>query len=105
MLLVLLLLTTEQGNAFECSKARTVIFPCWSFFNRIEDKPSRNCCNGVEYIKSLTPTLNERRTACECIKGLAINFPVFSEELAASLSKRCGINMGFTISKYIDCNK
>ncbi|MCI73013.1 non-specific lipid-transfer protein, partial [Trifolium medium] len=65
----------EQANAFDCEAAKTSVFPCGTFLIGVVAEPSSTCCSGVQNIKSSTPTLNDRRAACECLKEAASHFP------------------------------
>ncbi|GAU30878.1 hypothetical protein TSUD_15640 [Trifolium subterraneum] len=105
ILLVLLLLAIEQGNAFDCEEAKTSLFPCGIFLIGFVTEPSTTCCSGVQNLKSSTPTLNDRRVACQCLKEAASHYPYIREDLAVSLPQRCGVDINVTLSRNIDCNK
>jgi hypothetical protein len=95
----------EQGNAFDCEQAKTSVYPCGMFLIGVAAEPSTSCCSGVEKLKSSTPTVDDRRAACECLKEAASHYPFLREDLAASLPKLCNVDISFTISRNIDCNK
>ncbi|PNX92038.1 non-specific lipid-transfer protein [Trifolium pratense] len=103
--LVLLLLIVEQGNAFDCEEAKTSLFPCGIFLIGADTEPSTTCCSGVNNLKSSTPTVADRRAACECLKEAASHFPNIREDLAASLPQLCCVDINFTINKNINCKK
>jgi hypothetical protein len=103
--LILFLLVVEHGNAFDCEEAKTSVFPCGIFLIGLAAEPSTTCCNGVTNLKSSTPTVEDRRAACECLKEAASHFPNIREDLAASLPELCCVDISFTISKNIDCKK
>jgi hypothetical protein len=105
LLLVLLLLSMEQGNAIDCEEAKTSVYPCGTFLIGAATEPSTSCCSGVQNLKSSTPTVDDRRATCECLKEAASHYPFLREDLAVSLPKLCNVDINFTISKNIDCNK
>ncbi|XP_058734673.1 non-specific lipid-transfer protein A-like [Vicia villosa] len=104
MLLVLLLLTMEQVHGFDCEQAKTSVHSCTSFLVGDDAEPSTTCCDGIKLIKSSVTTVDERRAACECIKNWASNIPNIKEDLAISLPKRCGVDIGFPITPNMNCN-
>ncbi|XP_061342785.1 non-specific lipid-transfer protein A-like [Gastrolobium bilobum] len=105
LVLALLVLTVEPGKALTCPEAETLVFPCIGYLGGVGGAgPSVACCDGIKNLKSSTPTTNERRAACQCLKDAAIQFPALRDDLAASLPKRCGVDVGFNITKNIDCN-
>lgn len=104
-LLVLLLLTMEQGNAFDCEQAKTSVQPCTSFLVGGDAEPSASCCSGLNGLKSSTPTVEEQRAACECLKEFARSNPNIKDDLSLSLPKHCGVDVSFPISKNMNCNE
>ncbi|CAL0317520.1 unnamed protein product [Lupinus luteus] len=105
-LVAILLLTSEPGEGFDCDDAKEELIPCLEYIiGEGGDAPSSECCDGVIDLKSSTPTKNDRRVACECIKAAASGFSGVRDDLAASLPKQCGVKLGFNISRNINCNR
>lgn len=104
MLLVLLLLTMEQVHGFDCEQAKTSIHPCTPFLVGDDNEPSASCCSGLQDLKSSTPTVDDQRAACECLKDFATHYPI-KDDLAQSLPKRCSVDFNFPISKDMNCNE
>ncbi|OIW02829.1 hypothetical protein TanjilG_29605 [Lupinus angustifolius] len=104
-LVAILVLTSVPGEGFNCDDAKEELFPCLEYIiGEGGDAPSSECCDAVIDLKSSTPTKNDRRSACECLKAAADGFSGLRDDLAASLPKRCGVNVGFPISRNINCN-
>ncbi|CAJ2675656.1 unnamed protein product [Trifolium pratense] len=104
ILLVLLLLTMEQGNAFDCEATEKSLFPCGVFIIGGSIEPSTSCCSAVQNLKASTPTPDDKRNACICLKEVASHYPNIREDIAATLPQRCGVDINFTISKNMDCD-
>ncbi|KAK7276711.1 hypothetical protein RIF29_17856 [Crotalaria pallida] len=60
-------------------------------------------CRPRPEIINCTPTKVDRVAARECLKAAADTFHGIKEGLVVSLPKQCGIDVGFTFSKDIDC--
>lgn len=103
--LVLFLLSMEKVHGFDCGAAETSLLSCKPFLIGQDNKPPTSCCLGVRFIESSAPTVEERRAACECLKRLANQISNFRDDLAASLPELCGVHLGYTISRHMDCNK
>ncbi|KAE9606300.1 putative plant lipid transfer protein/Par allergen [Lupinus albus] len=101
----ILVLTSESGEGFSCDDVKEELFPCLDYITGEDgDTPSSECCEGIIDLKSSTRTKKDRRIACECLKAAAIGFSGLRDDLAASLPKQCGVNVGFTISSHVNCN-
>ncbi|KAK7276712.1 hypothetical protein RIF29_17857 [Crotalaria pallida] len=103
-LIMLLVITLEPIQSFDCVQAKTNLIPCLNYLiGHGDDAPSGSCCNAIQGLKSSTPTKEDRVAACECLKAAADTFHGIKEGLVASLPKQCGVDVGFTFSKDIDC--
>ncbi|CAL1392790.1 unnamed protein product [Linum trigynum] len=65
-------------------------------------QPEPASCDGVRSLKASTPTADDRRAACGCVKAAAARYPV-KDAAASSLPSKCGVDIGIPISKAIDC--
>ncbi|KAF7833379.1 non-specific lipid-transfer protein A [Senna tora] len=87
----------------DCEKLKLALSPCLQYLTGITTDPSPACCNGMETLKSSTPTQDDRRAACQCLKDAAAQFPI-REDRAKALPQSCGIEVGVPISKDIKCS-
>ncbi|KAF7833378.1 Non-specific lipid-transfer protein A [Senna tora] len=88
----------------DCEKLKLALSPCLQYLTGITTDPSPACCNGMETLKSSTPTQDDRRAACQCLKDAAAQFPI-REDRAKALPQSCGVEVGVPISKDIKCNE
>ncbi|KAE9596323.1 hypothetical protein Lal_00048687 [Lupinus albus] len=103
-LLAILVLKSDLGQGFNCDDAKQKISPCLSYLiGEGGNAPSIPCCNGINEMKKSTPTKEDRFAACECLKNSTSTVPGIKDDLVASLPKQCGLEIGFTISKEINC--
>ncbi|XP_058734694.1 non-specific lipid-transfer protein A-like [Vicia villosa] len=102
--LVLLLLNTEQGNALDCGQVQSSVHPCEAYLLKGANEPSAGCCSGVRSIRDSATTVEERRAACECLEKFANKYPNVRDDLIASVPVRCGVDLGYPISKAMNCN-
>jgi hypothetical protein len=104
-LLAILFHTMMLGHAFECEEAKASILPCIGYLIGSDDNPSTDCCNSVKDLKSSVPTKEDRHKACECLKKASVHFPSIREDLSNKLPKKCHVDISFTISKTMKCDR
>ncbi|XP_022637414.1 non-specific lipid-transfer protein A-like [Vigna radiata var. radiata] len=105
---VLLLLTVaamKPVNGFNCSVAKLSLIECFPFLERNQDIPSTSCCNVVSNVRASAPTKPELREACQCFTEGIVDFPKLDKDRAIQLPKLCNVDIGFPLTKDIDCNK
>ncbi|KAF1880195.1 hypothetical protein Lal_00022324 [Lupinus albus] len=103
-LVAIILVIVELGESFSCDDAKNQISPCVSYVTgQGGNAPSSECCNGVRTLAAQTPTTDDKRAACECLKAAASSVPGIKVDLANSVFKQCGVSLTFSISKDIDC--
>lgn len=88
---------------FNCDETKASMFPCVGYLTGGGD-PSIACCSAVSDLKASTPNRDDRISACKCLKEAATHIPNINDQFAAALPKRCGVDIGFPISKNINCN-
>ncbi|KOM46614.1 hypothetical protein LR48_Vigan07g031800 [Vigna angularis] len=105
---ILLLLTVaamKPVNGFSCLVAKVSLLQCLSFLNSIADIPSTSCCNAVSNVRASAPTKPELREACLCLTAAVAQFSKLEKDRAIQLPKLCKVDVGFPLTKDIDCNK
>ncbi|KAL2316851.1 hypothetical protein Fmac_030727 [Flemingia macrophylla] len=94
------------GKGYDCEAAKKSLKPCMEYLTGgIVAVPPKECCAGVEKVKSSASTKNERHAACKCLKEAVNHIPNFNETRATSLPTLCHLRIGFNISKTVDCSK
>ncbi|KAG2390958.1 uncharacterized protein HKW66_Vig0132810 [Vigna angularis] len=105
---VLLLLTVaamKPVNGFNCLITQVSLVQCLPFLGNTEDIPSTSCCDAVSTVKASTLTKPELREACQCLKATIAQFPKLNKDRVIQLPKLCKVDVGFPLTKDIDCNK
>ncbi|MCL7039924.1 hypothetical protein MKW94_015138 [Papaver nudicaule] len=67
-------------------------------------EPLDACCDGVNQIKGMAITIDEKRQACGCVKDAANKYSNIKQDAASDLPKKCGVPLSYPVSKTIDCN-
>lgn len=110
--IILLVTSVEQGEAFDCNDTKTSMMPCVLYLNATysgtggesgHDPLPLPCCDALSGVKSSTPDRDDRIAACECLKEIVGYFSGEMEFVVATLPRRCGVDIGFPITKYINC--
>ncbi|KAG2390948.1 hypothetical protein LR48_Vigan07g031100 [Vigna angularis] len=104
---VLLLLTVsamKPVNAFSCVEAKLSLLACLPFLTSSQDSPSSACCNAVSSVRASAPTKPELREACQCLTAAVGEFPNLDKDRAVQLPILCNVDVGFPLTKDIDCN-
>ncbi|CAL0316760.1 unnamed protein product [Lupinus luteus] len=103
-LLATLLLIVEPGQSLDFEDELNQLHPCLDYVTgKGGDKPSSECCKGVQALKSATPTTEDRRAACLLLKTLVGTIPEIKEDKVSSIFKKCGVTEAFPISKNVNC--
>ncbi|QCE01608.1 hypothetical protein DEO72_LG7g2907 [Vigna unguiculata] len=106
-LVIVLLLTVaamKPVNGFSCVRAKLSLLSCLPFLTTNQESPSSACCNGVRNVRASAPTKPELREACKCLKATVNETLNLNKDKAVQLPKLCNVDVGFPISKDIDCN-
>ncbi|XP_031268518.1 non-specific lipid-transfer protein A-like [Pistacia vera] len=101
--LTVLLLTVEPGRAISCGQVDSALAHCLEFLTG-GPGPSPVCCDGVMNLKAMTPTIGDRRAACECMKEAAGHYASLKSDKASQLPQACGVQIGVPITKDVDCS-
>ncbi|OMO94539.1 Plant lipid transfer protein/Par allergen [Corchorus capsularis] len=95
--------------ALSCTDVKLKLFPCLSYLQSSpwseKDGPPPSCCNGIWSLNEMADNTNDRRMACECLKGLIPKFPDIKRNLVESLPGRCKVKVPYRISPSTDCTK
>lgn len=87
-----------------CSTVYETLMPCLGYVESGGTVPAA-CCAVVKQVASAARAQPGRRAICGCLKELARAAPVSSYiDRAVGLPDRCGVQLGFKLSPYMDCN-
>ncbi|MCD7468529.1 hypothetical protein HAX54_006864 [Datura stramonium] len=63
------------------------------------------CCSGLKSLISTAKTIDDRKSFCSCIKGVASGSTSEQVARAAGLPRRCNAHVPFKINLDVDCSK
>lgn len=90
--------------AINCGLVSQSLAPCLAFLEN-GNGPSAACCKGVKTLQSLANTVQDKRTACRCMKSAAAAIPGINHKNTAALPGLCGVRIGTVAGPQTDCNK
>ncbi|QCE03166.1 non-specific lipid-transfer protein 1-like [Vigna unguiculata] len=91
------------AHAITCGQVAGSVGPCIGYLQK-GGAPSAGCCNGVKSLNAAAKTTADRRAACTCLKSLSKSISGINLGLAASLPRKCGVSIPYTISPSTNCN-
>ncbi|GAV82455.1 LTP_2 domain-containing protein [Cephalotus follicularis] len=94
-----------QATAVSCDQVNSCLAACIPYLTGLGNAPTVSCCAGVKRLTEITPTTEDRRAACDCVKKAAASFPNIKDDAASSLPIKCGVEMHIPISKNTNCAK
>ncbi|KAJ4816451.1 Non-specific lipid-transfer protein [Rhynchospora pubera] len=103
-LLVANLAAYPSEAAITCMDVDMCVAPCVSYLTGAESSPTADCCKGVERLKSLPSSTDERRFACSCVKQAASKIANLKDDAVKSLPAACKTPLPFPISLEFDCS-
>ena len=107
-LLVVLVFTVaakEASKGLTCDQEKSLVAPCLDFLTKKTDTPSTPCCQGLTKLIESTPTKEEKKAACKCLKEGASQVPNLDKDRVNNLCKTCKISVHFLFSKDLECEK
>ncbi|BAT80836.1 hypothetical protein VIGAN_03044700 [Vigna angularis var. angularis] len=102
-LLIVLVFTvtgTKASKGLTCEQEKTLVKPCLEYLTKKTDAPSTSCCDGMKQIIISSPTKEEKRAACKCLREQGSQIPNLDKDRANNLCKECKI-----MSNDLDCQK
>ncbi|CAN0837260.1 Non-specific lipid-transfer protein A [Linum grandiflorum] len=97
------IMAAKPGDAaIGCGQVDSYLAPCIPYLTTGNGDPAPKCCEGIQNLKANTPTVDDRRAACACVKDAANRYPV-KDAAASSLPTKCGVVISIPISKAINC--
>ncbi|KAK7390222.1 hypothetical protein VNO78_25521 [Psophocarpus tetragonolobus] len=90
-----------------CGQVVSNLTPCISYVVYGGATVPGQCCNGIRNLNSMARTKQDRQAVCNCIKNGVRNsgftYSKYNLNLAASLPKKCRVNIPYQISPDTDC--
>ncbi|XP_019177906.1 PREDICTED: non-specific lipid-transfer protein A-like [Ipomoea nil] len=96
------LAAVRLGQAIDCQTVDLIISSCLGYLQEGGAHPPMECCDSFRNLLRGTPTQQDRRDACECLKATAAR-PDIKADVAAVLPWSCGLASSITISRDINC--
>ncbi|XP_075512479.1 non-specific lipid-transfer protein 1-like [Primulina tabacum] len=105
VLVALAVATPAAEGQLSCGQVTSALAPCFDYVLRGGLTVPSNCCYGVKSLYKEAATTADRQAVCYCLKAVtnSASSPVIAN--AASLPKKCGVILPYTISPTIDCAK
>ncbi|KAJ1273807.1 hypothetical protein BS78_05G013000 [Paspalum vaginatum] len=100
---VLLLAAVASGATLTCGQVSAALGPCLPYARGSGSAPSAGCCNGVRSLHAAATTVEDRRTACECLKAAAARINGLKPGNGETIAAKCGVSVPYHISPSIDC--
>ncbi|WVZ54813.1 hypothetical protein U9M48_005558 [Paspalum notatum var. saurae] len=100
-----LLAAAASEATLTCGQVSAALGPCLPFAKGSGSAPSAGCCNGVRSLHAAAATVEDRRTACECLKAAAARISGLKPGNGGTIAARCGVSVPYHISPSIDCNR
>ncbi|CAJ1948408.1 unnamed protein product [Sphenostylis stenocarpa] len=95
--------------AVTCDQVVDNLTPCLSYVMYGGTTVPAQCCNGIRSLYGLAQTTQDRQTVCRCIKNgvssSGFTYSNYNLNLAASLPKKCRVNIPYQISPNTDCSR
>jgi hypothetical protein len=91
----------------DCSIAQTAFSECTGYVTGVDDKVSPQCCRGLDDVKDLAPTEEQRRDLCACILSEMLAAGKVNSGRATALPAACGLrDVAFVpTSPDFDCSR
>ncbi|KAI9104249.1 hypothetical protein K1719_023085 [Acacia pycnantha] len=104
--LVLLAVASSSCEAvITCDQAIGYLNPCEGYLiGPTGAKPPPECCDGAKAPVAATPTPEDRKAACVCLKAVAQTIPI-NPQNAHDLPHDCNIHLPFEITPDLNCDK
>ncbi|WVZ16968.1 hypothetical protein V8G54_009950 [Vigna mungo] len=99
----MVVVSAHMAHAITCGQVGSYVAPCIGYLQK-GGNPSGPCCNGVKNLNNAAKTTADRQATCKCLKVLASSASGVNAGNAASLPKKCQVNVPYTISTSTNCN-
>ncbi|KAF3785236.1 Non-specific lipid-transfer protein [Nymphaea thermarum] len=95
----------QNAAAVECESIRKMLEHCLPYVTGIADHPKPACCEGVDHVRSMIHTHDERVEVCDCLKEKISSFRHINLTTLTSLPDECGFKFHFPLSPNVDCSQ
>ncbi|XP_031495002.1 non-specific lipid-transfer protein A-like [Nymphaea colorata] len=88
-----------------CGEVVMTLHKCVSYMTGSESAPSPDCCEGLQRLRSLLITHEDKELACTCIRHATRRIHNLKEAAVKELPSTCHVELPFALSTYMDCNR
>ncbi|XP_060218971.1 non-specific lipid-transfer protein 1-like [Lycium barbarum] len=93
----------RRSGGVTCGQVDATLAPCVPFLTQ-GGEPGAACCSGVKTLKGMAQSIDERRTACNCVKAAANRYTNLKDDAAQALPGKCGVALDIPISRTTNCD-
>jgi hypothetical protein len=98
-----------SADKSDCFVAQTAFSECTGYIMGVDDEITPRCCRGLDAVKDLASTKDQRRALCSCILSEMLAAGKIKSGRVAALPAACRIrgldflptNLGFDCSRYV----
>ncbi|CAN0911925.1 Non-specific lipid-transfer protein C, cotyledon-specific isoform [Linum grandiflorum] len=103
--LVVCLANHKSGvTSITCSTVDDDARPCLPYATGKSNSISLDCCSGLRNLIASTSTIDDKKTACNCLATAFKIFPV-QDDLLKKIPDLCKLQVPFNMSTTVNCNK
>ncbi|KAK6782577.1 hypothetical protein RDI58_020373 [Solanum bulbocastanum] len=99
------LIKAAEDALVTCNMVYSSLEPCLGYVLGGGLSVPSECCDGIKSLLSTGRTIDDRQSACKCIKSAGSNANEAQVNRAATLPRICKTNVPFKISQHVDCSK
>lgn len=104
-LLVGFLLAALRADAdVSCALVHAKVASCKGFVTAKDPTPPNGCCFGLNALKAMAVTVEDRRAICKCLKALFEPGDAADDERVAALPGVCGVAFAVSFSRDFNCD-
>lgn len=93
-----------EAKLLNCVDVVGHVTTCLPYFVGGINKPPSSCCEGAKALVSATASVEDKRTACNCIKNTAQVVPL-KQENVEDFPNICGVEFPYQFSPTLDCTR
>lgn len=90
-----------------CKDVIEELTPCLDYLKGKDNKPSKDCCNGVEEVFDDNDSKQERPAAGWCLKAVLAGIDKYDPRRVSQIPNQCGLSVDLppNIDDNFDCSK
>ncbi|XP_078436347.1 non-specific lipid-transfer protein B-like [Wolffia australiana] len=104
LLFCLLLAARCTYAEVSCSVVHAKLASCKGYVTAKDDTPPTGCCHGLNTLKSMAASVEDRRAICSCLQTLLTPGDEVDDQRVADLPVTCGVTFAISFNRSFDCN-